>query len=175
MFSALILYVSGRTYSLTSALNNRFLRNFFIDRFIYSQTFCQKSAEWKSAKKYFSYFSFDDWAGIRTQAFASNKPTRYILDHSDFILFFAIYLRFQVSQPTNCADSTESVNILVLHCTSLSIILFKNCIGDNTKVLEHSNYFGRSVTIPILILFDLFILASKATLFYFMLEMICLG
>ena len=28
--------------------------------------------------------SFDDWPGIRTQAFASNKPTHYILDHGDF-------------------------------------------------------------------------------------------
>ena len=46
-------------------------------RFIYSQSFCQKSAESKSPKKYFSYFIFDDW-------FASNKPTHYILDHGDF-------------------------------------------------------------------------------------------
>ena len=49
-------------------------------RFIYSQSFCQKSAEWKSPKKYFSYFIFDDWHGIRTQALASNKPTHYLLD-----------------------------------------------------------------------------------------------
>ena len=61
--------------SLTSTRN---------DRFIYSQSFCQKSAEKKSPKKYFSYFIFDDWPGIRTQAFASNKPTHYRLDHGDF-------------------------------------------------------------------------------------------
>ena len=36
-------------------------------------------------KKYFSYFLFDDRPGIRTQAFASNKPTHYILDHGDQI------------------------------------------------------------------------------------------
>ena len=56
-------------------------------QFYYSQSFCQKSAERKSPKKYFFfflYFIFDDWPGIRTQAFVSNKPTHYILDHGDF-------------------------------------------------------------------------------------------
>ena len=58
---------------------------FFHGRFlIYSQSFCQKSAERKSPKKYFSYFIFNDWLGIRTQDFASNKPTHYILDHGNF-------------------------------------------------------------------------------------------
>ena len=52
----------------------------FHGRFIYSQSFCKKSAERKSPKKYFSYFIFDDWPGIWTQAFASKKPTHYILD-----------------------------------------------------------------------------------------------
>ena len=47
----------------------------FHGRFIYSQSFCQKSAERKLPKKYFSYLIFDGWPGIRTQAFASNKPT----------------------------------------------------------------------------------------------------
>ena len=28
---------------------------------------------------------FDDWPGIRTQAFASNKPTRYLLDYGDLL------------------------------------------------------------------------------------------
>ena len=56
----------------------------FHGRFIYSQSFCQKSAERKSPKKYFSYLIFDDWPGIRTQAFASNKPTHNIIDHGDF-------------------------------------------------------------------------------------------
>ena len=47
----------------------------FHERFIYSQSFCQKSAERKSPKKYFSYFFFDDWPRIRKQAFASKKTT----------------------------------------------------------------------------------------------------
>ena len=29
-------------------------------------------------------FHCGDWSGIRTQSFASNKPTHYILDHGDF-------------------------------------------------------------------------------------------
>ena len=44
----------------------------FHGRSIHSQSFCQKSVERKSPKKYFSHFIFDDWPGIRTQAFASN-------------------------------------------------------------------------------------------------------
>ena len=36
----------------------------FHDNFIYSQSFCQKSAERKSPKKYFSYFVFDVWPGL---------------------------------------------------------------------------------------------------------------
>ena len=79
------LLLSGRTYSLTSTPNDRFLRNFFMAGFFYSQSLCHKSAERKSPKKYFSYFIFDDWPGIWTQALASNKPTHYILDHGNFI------------------------------------------------------------------------------------------
>ena len=55
----------------------------FHGRFIYSQNFCQKSAKRTLPKKYFSYFIFDDWPGIRTQAYVTNKPTHYILDHGD--------------------------------------------------------------------------------------------
>ena len=37
--------MSDVTYSLTSTLNDRFVRNSFHGTFIYSQIFCQKSAE----------------------------------------------------------------------------------------------------------------------------------
>ena len=59
--------------------------NIFHGRFIYSQSFCQKFAERKSPSKYISYFNFDDWPGIRTHAFVSNKPTYYLLDHVNFL------------------------------------------------------------------------------------------
>ena len=44
--------------------------NIFYGRFIYSQSFCWKSAERKSPKKYcfFFIFRFDAWSGIRTRA-----------------------------------------------------------------------------------------------------------
>ena len=43
-----------RTYSLTSTLNVFiFCEKFFHGRFVYSQSFCQTSAERKSPKKYF--------------------------------------------------------------------------------------------------------------------------
>ena len=49
--------MSGGTYSLTSTQKDRFLRNSFTAGFIYFQSFCQKSAERKSPKKYF-FISF---------------------------------------------------------------------------------------------------------------------
>ena len=60
-------------------------KKLFHGSFIYSQSFCQKSAERESRRRnIFLYFIFDDWPGIRTQAFVSNKPTHYLLDHGDF-------------------------------------------------------------------------------------------
>ena len=77
----LILYISGGTYSLTTA-NDRFLEILFHGRFIYCQSFCQKSVERKSSKKYYFFiFRFDFWPGIRTRA--SDKPTHYLLGYGD--------------------------------------------------------------------------------------------
>ena len=50
-------YISGETYSLKSTPHDRFFEKLFMAVLIYSQSFCQKSAERKSPKKYFSYFS----------------------------------------------------------------------------------------------------------------------
>ena len=58
MLCALILYVRGITYSLMSIAYNRFLRNFSWQFYFYTQSFCQKSAERKSPKKYFFIFRF---------------------------------------------------------------------------------------------------------------------
>ena len=57
MLCALILYVSGETYILTSTPNDRFFVKPFHGSFIYSKSFCQKLAERKSPKKYF-FFHF---------------------------------------------------------------------------------------------------------------------
>ena len=54
---ALILHVSGGTYRLTSNPNDRLYEKLFHGRYIYSQSFCQKSTERKPPMKYFfSYF-----------------------------------------------------------------------------------------------------------------------
>ena len=68
MLCVLILHVSGGTYSLKSTPNDSFLRNFFMAILFHSQSFCQKSAERKSPKKYFLYFCYDVWPVARTQA-----------------------------------------------------------------------------------------------------------
>ena len=56
MLCALTLYMNGGTYSLKSTPKHKFFEELFLAIFIYSQTFCQKSAGRKSPKKYFSYF-----------------------------------------------------------------------------------------------------------------------
>ena len=71
---------SDLTYSLTSTPNDRFFEKLFHGRFIYSQSYCQKSAERKSPKKYcfFFIFRFDAWPGIRT------RPLRLIRQHTTY-------------------------------------------------------------------------------------------
>ena len=93
MFCALILYVSGETYSLTSTPNDRFfLRNFLMAGFIYSSSFCQKSTERKWPKKYFLFhISFWCLTWDPNAAFTYNKPTHYLLDNGHLILY--IYVR----------------------------------------------------------------------------------
>ena len=72
------LYISGGTYSLKSTPNDRFWETIHGHFFIYSQSFCQKSAERKSPKKYFFVFRFDVWPGTRTLAFRLiNQHTTY--------------------------------------------------------------------------------------------------
>ena len=47
------------------------------------------------AEEIFFVVCFDDWPGIRSLAFASNKPTHYILDHGDFMMWLRIYIKRQ--------------------------------------------------------------------------------
>ena len=84
MLCVLILYISAGTYSFKSTSNDRFFEKLFHGGFIYFQSFCQKSAEWKSPKKYFfSYFVLMSGLGLEPWL-SSNKPTHYLLDHGDF-------------------------------------------------------------------------------------------
>ena len=88
MLCASISYVTGGNYSLTSTSNDRFLRNFSWQVYLFTGFLPEIFF-------IFHFFFFDDWPGIETQAFASNKTTHYILDHSDFIstllLYFPVY------------------------------------------------------------------------------------
>ena len=77
-FSVIVQYFFSHRRELQFNVDSerQILEKLFHGSFLfYSQSFCQKSAERKLTKKYFSYFIFDDWPGIRTQAFATNNPT----------------------------------------------------------------------------------------------------
>ena len=75
------LCISGGTYSFKVDSERKIFWEIFHGNFIYSQSFCQKYAGWKSPKKYFSYFLL--MSGSNSD-FSSNKPTHYLLDHGDF-------------------------------------------------------------------------------------------
>ena len=115
MLCALILHVSGwtnslkatsndgffeklfhGTYSLTSTLNYRVLRNLSWQFYFNTPSFCQKSAERKSPKKYFFHISFRclTW-GIRNPGFASNKPTHYLLDYGRNLDYLGLSIEFE--------------------------------------------------------------------------------
>ena len=55
---------------------------------IYSQSFCQKSAERKSPKKYYFVDCFWCLAWGSNPGFTSNKSTHYLLDYSNFMKAF---------------------------------------------------------------------------------------
>ena len=102
MLCALILYVSGGTYSLTSTPNDRFLRNFFMAIWFTLRAFARNLLRGSRRRNIFHIsffiFFFYDWPGIRTKAFASNKPTHYILDHGDFMILLSIIIPTTVSK-----------------------------------------------------------------------------
>ena len=65
MLCVLILYISGTVApSLKSTPGDRFFEKLFRAIFIYSQSLCQKSAERKLPKKYFSYFILMSGLGL---------------------------------------------------------------------------------------------------------------
>ena len=103
MLFVLILYISGGTYSLKSSPNDRFFWETFHGNFIYSQCYCQKSAERKSPKKYFSYFvlMLCCLAWNSNLGFLSNKPTHYLLDHGDFIFIQLFFLNKKKNKSKN--------------------------------------------------------------------------
>ena len=85
MLCALILYISGGIHSLRPTSNDRFFEKHFYGNFIYSQSFCQKSAKRKSPKKYV----FSCLTRATNPESTSNKPTYNLLDYDDFIYFLS--------------------------------------------------------------------------------------
>ena len=80
MMCALILYMSGGTYNLTSTLNDRFFENPFQGKFIYS-------AERKSPTIYFFFqISFSCLTCDTNPIFTSNKLTHSLFDNVDFLI-----------------------------------------------------------------------------------------
>ena len=69
MLSVLILYISGGTYSLNSTPNDKFFEKLFMAILFHAQSFCQKSIERKSPKKYFSYFVLMSRLGLKPWLF----------------------------------------------------------------------------------------------------------
>ena len=53
---------------------------------LFTQIFCQKSAERKSPKKFFLYFVFDVWPGARNPGSTPSKAIHYLLDYSEFFV-----------------------------------------------------------------------------------------
>ena len=69
--------------NLTSTPSDRFLRNLTRQVYLLSGFFSEIC--WKEVtEENFSYFIFDDWPGVRTQAFPTNKPTHCLLDYGDY-------------------------------------------------------------------------------------------
>ena len=84
MLSALIVYVSGWTYSLTSTPDDRFLRNFVMACLFTLRVFARNLLRGDRRRNTFHISFLMTDLGLRTQAFESNKPPHYILDHGDF-------------------------------------------------------------------------------------------
>ena len=83
MLYALILYVSGETYSLTSTPNDRFLRNFYIACLLFSEILPEISKK-EIAEGVFFHILFWCLTCDTNPGFMSNKPKLYLLDYGDF-------------------------------------------------------------------------------------------
>ena len=82
MLFALILYVSGWTYSLTSTPKDRFLRNFLMAALFTLRVFARNLLRGNRRRNTFRIFIWRlAWGS--NPGFSSNKPTHYILDHGD--------------------------------------------------------------------------------------------
>ena len=68
------------------------LRNFCMAGLFTLRVFAINLLRWSRRRNIFHISFFYDWPGMRTQAFASNKPTHYILDQGDLITLIHTYI-----------------------------------------------------------------------------------
>ena len=75
--------------------------------------------------KYFSYFIFDDWPGLKTQTFVTNKPTHYLLDHGNYTADNAIFKNSpQNIEPTHCDCVARSSVLLKPNVANIIFLNF---------------------------------------------------
>ena len=79
MLSALVLYVSGGTYSLTSIPKDRFLRNFFIPGLFTLRVFARNLLRGGSCRRNIFHISFlmNDHMGYQLRVLISRHTTYY--------------------------------------------------------------------------------------------------
>ena len=92
MLCALILYATWRGLHFNVDSERQIFEKLFHGSLFYSHNFCQKFAERKPPKKYFSYFIFHGWPGIRTQAFDTLHIRPQRLYNAYIILNFMPYM-----------------------------------------------------------------------------------
>ena len=133
--------MSGGIYSLTSTANDRFLRK-------NTQSFCQKSAEWKSPKKYFSYFIFDNWPGIRLiSRHTTYKTTATSLLEISINLYSVVgvflftYLAFFMSVFALILSSTIICKQVYITGPPKTFFFLENTLKKNYWIFSQISYF----------------------------------
>ena len=86
MLCVLILYISGGTYSLQSAPNDRFFEKLFMEICFTLRVFARNLLRGNRRRNPFR-ISFWCLTWGSNPGFSSNKPTHYLLDHGDFYIF----------------------------------------------------------------------------------------
>ena len=111
------------------------LEKLFHGRFIYSQSFCQKSAE----NYIFFHISFWCLTWDTNPGFKSNKPTHYVLDYSDFslsICMVRVHILTDKSEPSKTAFKPGSTvcSLRILQQDLLDFLLRNICLRKKFKL-----------------------------------------
>ena len=148
MLCVLIFYVSGGTYSLKSTPKDKFFEKLFMAILFTRESFCQKSAERKSPKKYLSYFVLMSGLGL--------------LLHSHKI-FYAFFMLPTYRTTLQCCATNARIKLfsgkqnktdsLVSDIVVVSVVPLLPCTGTGTGTV--SCYFDLNAWINWNIRFEL--------------------